>query len=111
MTELVVNIFLIIDRGKITGIKAAALQVGAAIPDEEKIALLQENLLHSYEHAAYFPPPPGKWGTRLSVRQFQKLQRLGIEHRLFEQVFEELGMPPEPLMLVTPVVNGVLTTQ
>lgn len=105
MNERVLSIFLLIDKGRITGMKATAVEM-AGESDEEKIMRLKENLLAHFNESKDFPAPTNFLGKALSYRQFEKMKERGADSKVFEHIFIEFDAPDEPLILVTPVVDG-----
>ncbi|MCL6097310.1 MAG: hypothetical protein AB1775_02545 [Bacteroidota bacterium] len=42
----------------------------------------------------------------MSYKKFSKLESNGMQYRLFEEIFEKFNVPQNPLICVTPVVDG-----
>ncbi len=104
MKEIILNIYLIINNGDVVSFKAKAYEKNG--DDAEKIKFLKENVRNDFEHAFVFDAPFNKLGQFMSYRKFSKLERQGMQYRLFEEIFEKLNAPENPIVCVTPVVNG-----
>jgi hypothetical protein len=87
-------------------------------PDGEKLRFLQENVRSDYEAARTFPVPAryetavmGSDKTKVAgTITFEKYLRLssdGQQLDIFEELFRSIGAPPDPLVCITPVVDGV----
>ncbi|MCL4550970.1 MAG: hypothetical protein M1495_20655 [Bacteroidetes bacterium] len=42
----------------------------------------------------------------MSYKKFSKLESNGLQYRLFEEIFGKFNVPQNPLICVTPVVDG-----
>jgi hypothetical protein len=40
--------------------------------------------------------------------KFAKLESQGLQFQLFEEIFSKYGVPQNPLVCVTPVVDGIV---
>lgn len=84
--------------------------------DPAKLRHLQLWVADDFGAARRFPVPPGYWvqllqggklHDALSWDIYQALWLRNLHMRIFEPAFREIGGPPNPLMVVTPVVDGV----
>lgn len=104
MEETILNIYLIIDDELVTGFKAKAYkQVG---DDDEKIVFLKKNAKSDFETAYYFDSPIDKRGKHMPYNRFAKLEKQGMHYQLFEEIFQKFDIPDNPLVCVTPIVDG-----
>jgi hypothetical protein len=47
----------------------------------------------------------------MSYGKFHKLEKRGMHFRLFEDIFQKFGVAENPLVCVTPVVDGEIYSQ
>ena len=112
MREPVYNLFLFVDGGLIGEIGAVAHECGGT--DGEKIRLLQSKVNDDYRVCRRYPVPDWcivvtgneRLPRRLSYETFLTLQMLGRHNEFWEHVLADLGAPQDPLLVVTPVVDG-----
>lgn len=104
MNEVILNIFLIIEKGMVTSFRAKGYQIEGT--DNEKIQFLKEKAKSDFDSSFVFNAPQNKRGEFMSYRKFSKLERQGMQYRLFEDIFEKFHVPQNPLVCVTPVVDG-----
>ena len=83
--------------------------------DKEKLAYLQAQVQADLPNAKrysvadrYVLVRPGSPGTpgRLRYQSYQELASIGRHTEFFEEVFQHLCGPDNPLMCVTPIVDG-----
>ncbi len=109
MKEKIINIYLIIDDGKVTGFAAKDyLRSGS---DDEKIEFLKKVAESDFDNSEHFGAPVNRLGKFMSYRKFHKLEKRGLHYRLFENIFSHYGLGDAPLVCVTPVVDGKILTQ
>lgn len=108
MFETILNIYLEIKNDEVVGFKAKAYELGG--DDSGKIKYLKEHARGDYSSAYSFDSPKDKHGKFMPYKKFSKLERQGMQYRLFEEIFESFNVPENPLICVTPVVNGELLT-
>lgn len=112
MREKVFNLFLFIEDEIIVGLGARCHQTEGS--DGEKIAFLQRQVKHDLPAAQRFSMPTryqlvfpdGRTGTGIQYQSYQQLARLQRHLDLFEEVFTHFGASENPLMCITPVVDG-----
>lgn len=104
MLETILNIYLIIDNNMVTAFKAKSYQVKGT--DEEKINFLKLCAVDDYQSADAFKAPIDKKNNFMPYKKFAKLERQGMQFQLFEEIFQKFGVPENPLICVTPVVDG-----
>ena len=78
---------------------------------EKGINALKENARNDFESASPFDAPHNKFGRFMKYSQFSKLERQGLQFDLFEEIFQKFNAPAQPLVCVTPVVNGEIWSQ
>lgn len=104
MKETVLNIFLIIENGYVTGFKAKSYFLEGT--DNEKIEYLKERAKEDFENAFVFDAPVNNKGEFMKYHKFAKLEGHGMQYRLFEEIFQKFEVPQNPLICVTPIVDG-----
>ncbi|MCX7875679.1 MAG: hypothetical protein N2321_05845 [Melioribacteraceae bacterium] len=104
MTETILNIYIVIENGFITSFKAKDYQIDG--DDNSKITFLKENARQDFHIAKSFLSPQNKKGEFLSYKKFSKLEKQGLQFQLFEEIFEFFNVPQNPLVCITPVVDG-----
>jgi hypothetical protein len=104
MTEIILNIYLVIEKGNVVSFRAKAYEMDGE--DGEIIQFLKEHAKDDFEHAYVFDAPFNRLGQFMSYRKFSKLERQGMQFQLFEEIFEKLNAPQTPVVCVTPVVDG-----
>ncbi len=102
--ETILNIYLIIENNLVTGFKAKNYYHAGS--DEEKIKHLKENAKLDFKDSVEFGAPVNRWGRFMKYRKFAKLEEQGMHFQLFEPIFTEYKVPDNPLICVTPVVDG-----
>ncbi len=109
MLETILNIYIIIKNGFVVGFKAIDYNVEG--DDEFKIKILKENAKKDFSKAYPFEAPRNKKGEFMSYKKFSKLESQGMQFQLFEEIFERFNVPQNPLICVTPVVDGEILSQ
>ncbi|MBI1936930.1 MAG: hypothetical protein HYS25_02290 [Ignavibacteriales bacterium] len=104
MSETILNIYLIIDKNFVTAFKAKSYQADGS--DEEKIIFLKSCAVNDYQSAEIFKSPIDKKNQFMPYKRFAKLERQGMQFQLFEEIFQKFEVPENPLICVTPVVDG-----
>ena len=74
--------------------------------DDEKIAFLKSKAVEDFASAYVFDAPQNKKGEYMPYKKFAKLESQGMQYRLFEEIFQKFKVPEQPLICVTPVVDG-----
>lgn len=104
MKEIILNIYLVINDGIISEIRARNYEISGN--DNEKILYLKSRAEIDFESAEIFEAPFDKSGNKISYRKFHKLEKQGLQFRLFESIFDYFNAPENPLVCVTPVLDG-----
>jgi len=102
--EIILNIYLIIDKGIVTSFKSIAYELDGT--DEIKIEYLKNKAKADFPKAFTFDAPKNKKNEFMSYNKFHKLEKNGMQYRLFEEIFEKSNAPQNPIVCVTPVVDG-----
>ncbi len=109
MNEIIANIYLVINKDLIEEFKAKSYKISGT--DEEKIEYLKTYAYSDFENAISFEAPEDKSGKRMKYKNFAKLAKRGLEQQFFEEIFKTLKMPENPLICVTPVVDGKIISK
>ncbi len=104
MIEKILNIYLIIENGLVIQFKAKAYERSGE--DENKIEFLKARAKLDFTDADLFDAPYNDKGEFMSYRKFSKLERRGMQFKLFEEIFSYLIVPQIPLICVTPIEDG-----
>ena len=107
--ETILNIYLIIENNYVVGFKAKGYELDG--DDKTKIQFLKKHAREDFPSAYVFDAPQNKKGSFMKYSQFSKLERQGLQFDLFEEIFEKFKAPSQPLVCVTPVVNGEVWSQ
>ena len=107
--ETILNIYLVIDNDRVIGFKAKSYQQEGS--DDSMIKFLKEHAREDFSSAYNFDAPQNKRGMFMKYSHFSKLESQGMQYRLFEEIFEQFKVPENPLVCVTPVVNGKVLSQ
>ncbi|MBU0559811.1 MAG: hypothetical protein KJ799_05560 [Bacteroidetes bacterium] len=106
MLENILNVFLIIENEAVIAFRAVSHQISG--DDKFKINLLKEKVAEDFSNSKSFEAPKNKLGKFMTYNKFAKLESQGMQYRLFEEIFEYYDVPENPLICVTPVVDGKL---
>lgn len=109
MNETILNIYLVINDGLITEFRAKAYQISGN--DDEKIHFLKSKAEEDFYSAQIFQSPIDKNGKKMSFNKFYKLEKQGLQFRLFEDIFDYFNVPENPLVCVTPVLDGKILAE
>jgi hypothetical protein len=104
MNEIILNIYLIINNGLVEEFRAVAYEKEGG--DDNKIKYLKSRANEDYNKAYKFDAPQDKEGKFMSYKRFHKLEKRGMHFQLFEEIFSKFNVPQNPLICVTPVVDG-----
>ena len=104
MLETILNIYLIIENGYVKAFRAKAYSREGN--DSEKIQFLKENARKDLGTSYNFEPPIDRSGKFMPYGRFAKLEKQGLHFQLFEEIFSKFDIPENPLICVTPVVDG-----
>lgn len=64
-----------------------------------------------YNSAYRFDAPMNSKGEFMEYRKFAKLEERGMHFQLFEEIFQKFNVPDNPLVCVTPVVDGEILAE
>ncbi len=104
MNETILNIYLVIKNNFVVSFKAKAYEQQGS--DEDKISFLKSCAAKDFENAYVFDAPTNRVGEFMSYNKFNKLEMQGMHYQLFEDIFSKFSIPENPLICVTPVVDG-----
>jgi hypothetical protein len=104
MKEIILNIYLVINDGLVSEFRALSYEISGN--DEEKIYFLKSKAESDFESAKIFDAPFNKKGEKMSYKKFHKLERQGLQYQLFESIFDYFNAPENPLVCITPVLDG-----
>ncbi len=106
MLEIILNIFLIIENDYVVAFRAHAHEMEGG--DDRKIRFLKDNVDEDFQRANVFDAPTNKTGDFMKYNKFSRLEKQGMQYQLFEEIFQYFKAPQNPIVCVTPVVNGTL---
>lgn len=104
MNETILNIYLVIENGNVISFRAKDYQIDG--DDSSKIKFLKEKAKTDFNDSIIFSSPKNKKGEFLTYNKFYKLEKQGMQYQLFEEIFQHFNVPQNPLVCVTPVVDG-----
>ncbi len=123
MTERIFNLYLFIQ----SGLTASGIiqELGARMhersgTDADKIAFLQKQAAEDLAEVQRFPVPAryvlvainsAATQAGLDYRGYEKLVQGGRHLEVFEEVFQAMDAPADPLICITPVVDGNIRIQ
>jgi len=104
MNEIILNIYLIINNGLVEEFRIVSYVMEGG--DDSKIEFLKTHAKEDYSKAIIFDAPSNEDGKFMSYKSFHKLEKRGMHFQLFEDIFQKFGVAENPLICVTPVVDG-----
>ncbi|MDR3625983.1 MAG: hypothetical protein P4L45_04090 [Ignavibacteriaceae bacterium] len=104
MNEIILNIYLIITGENVVEFRAKAYEMEGG--DDTKINFLKSRAKEDFDGAYHFDAPANARGKFLTYRKFAKLEKQGKQFELFEEIFSSFKVPQNPLICVTPVLDG-----
>ena len=104
MNEIILNIYLIINNGMVEEFRAVSYEMEGG--DDRKIEFLKSKAREDFEEAYKFNAPTDKQGKFMSYNRFHKFEKRGMHFQLFEEIFSSFKVAEQPLICVTPVVDG-----
>ncbi len=104
MNEVILNIYLIINDGYVIEFRAIAYEMEGG--DDNKIKFLKSKAEEDFSRSYRFDAPSNRMGKFMKYHKFAKLEKQGMQYQLFEEIFENFHVPQNPLICVTPVVDG-----
>lgn len=108
MNETILNIYLIINKGFVIEFRAIGYEREGG--DDNKIKFLKSKVRDDFSKAYHFDAPTDNRGNFMSYVKFSRLEKRGRQFELFEQIFQNFNVPANPLICVTPVVDGKIIT-
>jgi len=108
MNEIILNIYLIINDGYVVEFRSVAYEKEGG--DDRKIAFLKSKALEDFNKSYRFEAPSDKQGKFMPYNKFSRLESRGKQFELFEEIFRNFSVPENPLICVTPVVDGKIIT-
>lgn len=109
MKETILNIYLVINDGVISELRAISYQIAGS--DEEKILFLKSKAESDFSSAEIFDSPENNKGKKITYNKFYKLEKQGLQFQLFENIFKYFKVQDNPLVCVTPVVDGKILAE
>lgn len=107
--ETILNIYLVIEEGYVVGFKAKSYERSGE--DNNKIEFLKARAKLDFDKAENFGAPVSKKGFHMKYSKFSKLEKNGMHFKLFEDIFNKYEIPENPLICVTPVVDGEILSE
>lgn len=104
MSETILNIYIVIENNMVVKFKAKAYDSDDG--DNEKIKFLKSRAKADSNSAYGFDAPQNEKGEFMSYKSFAKLEKRGMQFQLFEEIFSSFNVPENPLICVTPIVDG-----
>lgn len=104
MNEIILNIYLVIVNDYVVEFRAKAYEIEGG--DDNKIRFLKSRAEEDFNSAYKFDAPVDNKGNFMKYSRFAKLERRGMQFQLFEEIFSKFDIPENPLICVTPVVDG-----
>ena|SRR4030067_2807807 len=104
MNEVILNIYLIINDGNVVEFRAVAYEREGG--DDRKMEFLKTKAVEDFEKAYHFSAPSDKNGKYMPYKKFARLESRGKQFELFEEIFRNFNVPQNPLICVTPVLDG-----
>jgi hypothetical protein len=104
MNETILNIYLVINNGLVVEFRAIGYEQEGG--DDRKIEFLKSRAKEDFEKAYKFDAPTDKKGKFMSYNRFHKFEKRGMHFQLFEEIFSSFDVAENPLICVTPVVDG-----
>lgn len=104
MNEIILNIYLIINNGFVEAFRVVAYEREGG--DDNKIKFLKERAKEDFSSSYVFDAPVDKSGAFMKYTKFARLEERGRQFELFEEIFQKFKVAENPLICVTPVVDG-----
>jgi hypothetical protein len=98
LKELGYNLFLYGDMSTIKGLGVAVHDLDGT--DHEKLSALKNLVDSDYRTAARYTMK-----HLITWEYYRGLSRLGRELEVFEEIFQDINAPKEPLVVITPILN------
>lgn len=104
MNEIILNIYLVINDDCVVEFRAIAYEMECG--DDNKINFLKSKAKEDFDKAYRFDAPVNEKGKFMPYKKFSKLEKRGRQFELFEEIFSNFKVPQNPLICVTPVLDG-----
>ena len=104
MNETILNIYLVINDGQVVEFRVVAYEMEGG--DDRKIEFLKSKAREDFAKAYKFDAPVDKKGNFMTYNRFHKFEKRGMHFQLFEDIFSSFKVAENPLICVTPVVDG-----
>jgi hypothetical protein len=104
MNETILNIYLVINNGQVVEFRVMAYEMEGG--DDRKIEFLKSKAREDFANAYKFDAPTDKKGKFMTYNRFHKFEKRGMHFQLFEEIFSSFKVAENPLICVTPVVDG-----
>lgn len=109
MNEIILNIYLIINNGLVGEFRAFSYEMEGG--DDRKINFLKSRAKEDFEKSVRFDAPKDDKGRFMKYNRFHKFEKRGMHFQLFEEIFQRYDVPENPLICVTPVVDGKIYSE
>ncbi len=109
MNEIILNIYLVINNNLVEAFRAFSYEMEGG--DDRKINFLKSHAKEDFAKAVVFDAPVDDKGQFMSYSKFHKLEKRGIHFQLFEEIFQRYSVAENPLICVTPVVDGEIYSE
>ena len=109
MNEIILNIYLIVNSGMVEEFRVVSYEMEGG--DERKIEFLKSLAKNDFPKAILFDAPSDENEKFMSYTKFHKLEKRGMHFQLFEDIFQKFGVVENPLVCVTPVVDGEIYSE
>lgn len=112
-TEMIFNLYLIVEQGIIRGLAAKAYESSAS--DGGKMSFLSGRAASEWPSAIRYPLPErfrfydlstGQGSNGLSYETYLDMAREGRQLEVFEDIFKALDAPDDPMTCITGIVDG-----
>jgi hypothetical protein len=104
MNEIILNIYIVIDNDLVIEFRVKAYEMEGG--DDTKIEFLKSKARDDFDSAYRFDAPVNSKGKFMPYKKFSKLEKRGRQFELFEEIFSSFKIPQNPLICVTPVMDG-----
>lgn len=108
LSETILNIYIVIEDNMVVKFKAKAYDSDDG--DNEKIKFLKSRVKQDSNSAYVFDAPQNEKGEFMNYSKFAKLEKSGMQFQLFEEIFSSFNVPENPLICVSPIVDGEILT-
>lgn len=115
-TETIFNLYFYVSEDIISEVGAVVHRHSGS--DDEKLLYLQQNVQHDFGKVKKFEVPPrfkikvnGDIKNGIDFTSYRNLCNEGYGLSIFEKAFQFFSGPPDPLVVVTPVENGIVKVE